>query len=188
MELGIFDSERSDKCIDLTMMCVFFSNFGGGFRWKSEYPWCIIKVKMTEKREFLRKTSFRLDRFFYMTTKIFNFSENFFLNHSKYLKIEYKVPNKIHMHNFFLLAFELLDFLQQFFLIKTLMLRCTKNELKETSSFALPEKNVHAIKVHFSLFATYLHEKAARKALKEKVDRSYYQRDLLFLTITVYFI
>ncbi|KAF0768118.1 Uncharacterized protein FWK35_00010178, partial [Aphis craccivora] len=30
------------------MMCVFFrnnasiSNFGGGFRWQSEYPWCII--------------------------------------------------------------------------------------------------------------------------------------------------
>ncbi|KAF0764252.1 Uncharacterized protein FWK35_00036972 [Aphis craccivora] len=51
------------------------SNYGGGFRWKSEYPWCIIEVKskplpivfkkieknkkkMTEKREFLRKTSF----------------------------------------------------------------------------------------------------------------------------------
>ncbi|KAF0706630.1 Uncharacterized protein FWK35_00035447 [Aphis craccivora] len=43
------------------------SNFGGGFRCKSEYPWCIIEVKnknfktvfkkkMTEKREFLRKT------------------------------------------------------------------------------------------------------------------------------------
>ncbi|KAF0701543.1 Uncharacterized protein FWK35_00030597, partial [Aphis craccivora] len=41
------------------------SNYGGGFRCKSEYPWCIIefskklrktKKKMTEKREFLRKT------------------------------------------------------------------------------------------------------------------------------------
>ncbi|KAF0768842.1 Uncharacterized protein FWK35_00029003 [Aphis craccivora] len=72
------------------MMCVFFvsvysitsrnnapiSNFGGGFRCKSEYPGCIIEVKskhfpttfkksrktkkkkMTEKREFLRKISF----------------------------------------------------------------------------------------------------------------------------------
>ncbi|KAF0754993.1 Uncharacterized protein FWK35_00025966 [Aphis craccivora] len=80
------------------MMCVFFfvsvysitsrnnapiSNFGCGFRWKSEYPKCIIKVKsknfptvfkkteknkkkMTEKRELLRKTSFRLNQFFYM--------------------------------------------------------------------------------------------------------------------------
>ncbi|KAF0769124.1 Uncharacterized protein FWK35_00008927 [Aphis craccivora] len=49
--------ERSD----FTMMCDFFfwsvysitsrnntsiSNFGGGFRWKSEYPWCIIEVKV----------------------------------------------------------------------------------------------------------------------------------------------
>ncbi|KAF0768535.1 Uncharacterized protein FWK35_00006711 [Aphis craccivora] len=51
------------------------SNFGGGFRCKSEYPWCNIEVKskhfptvfkkieknkkkMTEKREFLHKTSF----------------------------------------------------------------------------------------------------------------------------------
>ncbi|KAE9533272.1 hypothetical protein AGLY_009313 [Aphis glycines] len=59
------------------------SNFVGGFRWKSEYPWCIIevknkhfptvfkkiennKIKMTEKRQFLRKTSFRPNRFFYM--------------------------------------------------------------------------------------------------------------------------
>ncbi|KAF0750725.1 Uncharacterized protein FWK35_00027550, partial [Aphis craccivora] len=52
------------------------SNFGGGFRWKSEYPWCITelkkkieknkkKKKMTEKREFSRKTSFRPNQFFY---------------------------------------------------------------------------------------------------------------------------
>ncbi|KAF0764166.1 Uncharacterized protein FWK35_00014616 [Aphis craccivora] len=34
------------------------SNFSDGFRWQSEYPWCIIEVKMTEKREFLSKTSF----------------------------------------------------------------------------------------------------------------------------------
>ncbi|KAF0736119.1 Uncharacterized protein FWK35_00038468 [Aphis craccivora] len=60
------------------------SNFWGGFRCKSEYYWCIIEVKskhfltvfktieknkkkkMTEKRELLRKTSFRPNRFFYM--------------------------------------------------------------------------------------------------------------------------
>ncbi|KAF0754359.1 Uncharacterized protein FWK35_00031334 [Aphis craccivora] len=91
------NSERSEECIDFTMMCVFFffvsvysitsrnnapiSNYGGGFRCKIEYPWCIIEVKskpfpivfkkieknkkkMTEKREFLRKTSFRPNRFF----------------------------------------------------------------------------------------------------------------------------
>ena len=95
------------------MMCVFFlvfvsvysitsrnnapiSNFGGGFRCKSEYPWCIIEVKskhfptvfkkieknkkkMTEKREFLRKTNFRPNRFFYMIVIQKT-------NHCKYLK------------------------------------------------------------------------------------------------------
>ncbi|KAF0772353.1 Uncharacterized protein FWK35_00002619 [Aphis craccivora] len=94
--LIINNSERSDECIDFTMMCVFFlcmclcsrntapiSNFGGGFRCKSEYPWCIMEVKskhfptffkkiennkkkITEKGEYLRKTSFRPNRFFYM--------------------------------------------------------------------------------------------------------------------------
>ncbi|KAF0736746.1 Uncharacterized protein FWK35_00022827 [Aphis craccivora] len=49
----------SDECIDFTMLYVLYlfvytrtcrnnasiSNFGGGFRCKSEYPWCIIEVK-----------------------------------------------------------------------------------------------------------------------------------------------
>ncbi|KAE9522070.1 hypothetical protein AGLY_017532 [Aphis glycines] len=69
------------------------SNYGSGFRCKSEYPWCIIefskksrktKKKMTKKREFLRKSSFRPNRFFYMveiqklitTIEIFNFSNS----------------------------------------------------------------------------------------------------------------
>ncbi|KAF0748471.1 Uncharacterized protein FWK35_00026825, partial [Aphis craccivora] len=64
------------------------STFGGGFRWKSKYTWCIIEVKnkhflrvfkkvkknkkkMTEKQEILRKTSFRPNRFFYMVRKMF---------------------------------------------------------------------------------------------------------------------
>ncbi|KAF0769591.1 Uncharacterized protein FWK35_00013217 [Aphis craccivora] len=73
------DSERSDECIDFTMIITSRNNapiskFGGGFRRKSEYPWCIKEVKskhfstvfkkieknkkkVTEKREFLRKTS-----------------------------------------------------------------------------------------------------------------------------------
>ncbi|KAF0768090.1 Uncharacterized protein FWK35_00000696, partial [Aphis craccivora] len=59
------------------------SNFGGGFRCKSEYPWCIIEVKskyfptvfkkieknkkkMTQKREFLRKNRFSTNSIFYM--------------------------------------------------------------------------------------------------------------------------
>ncbi|KAE9535837.1 hypothetical protein AGLY_007738 [Aphis glycines] len=83
-QLDLFkDSERSDECIDFIMIITSrnnapISNYGGGFRCKSEYPWCIIEVKsfqknrekqkkkMTEKQEFLRKSSFRPNRFFYM--------------------------------------------------------------------------------------------------------------------------
>ncbi|KAF0756299.1 Uncharacterized protein FWK35_00031058 [Aphis craccivora] len=44
------NSERSDECIDFTMIITSrnnaqISNFAGGFRWKSEYPCCIIEVK-----------------------------------------------------------------------------------------------------------------------------------------------
>ncbi|KAF0764062.1 Uncharacterized protein FWK35_00007248, partial [Aphis craccivora] len=44
----ILDSERSEECIDFTMIITSrnnapISNFGGGFRCKSEYPWCIIE-------------------------------------------------------------------------------------------------------------------------------------------------
>ncbi|KAF0751287.1 Uncharacterized protein FWK35_00033282 [Aphis craccivora] len=68
------NSERSEECIDFTMIITSrnnapISNYGGGFRCKSEYPWCVIeknKKKMTEKREFLRKTSFRPNRIFFM--------------------------------------------------------------------------------------------------------------------------
>ncbi|KAF0767594.1 Uncharacterized protein FWK35_00008535 [Aphis craccivora] len=42
-------SERSEECIDFTMIItsrnnVPISNYGGGFRCKSEYPWCIIET------------------------------------------------------------------------------------------------------------------------------------------------
>ncbi|KAF0765737.1 Uncharacterized protein FWK35_00004780 [Aphis craccivora] len=85
----ILDSERSDECIDFTMcvfflcLCtresveitlqfqtmgvVFFSKMNlvgalGSFQKRREKP----KKKIKEKREFLRKTSFRPNRFFYM--------------------------------------------------------------------------------------------------------------------------
>ncbi|KAE9524613.1 hypothetical protein AGLY_014663 [Aphis glycines] len=43
------NSERSDECIDFTMIITSrnnapISNYGGGFRCKSEYPWCIIQT------------------------------------------------------------------------------------------------------------------------------------------------
>ncbi|KAF0752372.1 Uncharacterized protein FWK35_00013756 [Aphis craccivora] len=45
----ILDSERSEECIDFTMIITsrnnaLISNYGGGSRCKSEYPWCIIQV------------------------------------------------------------------------------------------------------------------------------------------------
>ncbi|KAF0748392.1 Uncharacterized protein FWK35_00031671, partial [Aphis craccivora] len=65
----ILDSERSDKCIDFTMFITSrnnasISNFGGGFRCKIFKKIEKNKKKKAEKREFLRKTSFRLNRFF----------------------------------------------------------------------------------------------------------------------------
>ncbi|KAF0766302.1 Uncharacterized protein FWK35_00004033 [Aphis craccivora] len=48
----LLDSERSDECVDFTMMCVITTrnndsilNFRDSFRWQNEYPWCIIEVK-----------------------------------------------------------------------------------------------------------------------------------------------
>ncbi|KAF0764499.1 Uncharacterized protein FWK35_00008969 [Aphis craccivora] len=48
--LNILDSERSNECIDFTIIKtsrnnIPISKFGGDFRCKSEYPCCIIKVK-----------------------------------------------------------------------------------------------------------------------------------------------
>ncbi|KAF0763896.1 Uncharacterized protein FWK35_00028606 [Aphis craccivora] len=66
--MNSYGSERKDECIDFTIITSRnndpLSNFGDDFQCKSEYPWCIIEVK--KKREFLRKTSFRQNQFFYM--------------------------------------------------------------------------------------------------------------------------
>ncbi|KAF0752567.1 Uncharacterized protein FWK35_00011351, partial [Aphis craccivora] len=48
--LSLLDSERTDECIDFTMIITSrnyapISSFGGGFRCKSEYLWCIIEAK-----------------------------------------------------------------------------------------------------------------------------------------------
>ncbi|KAF0756608.1 Uncharacterized protein FWK35_00030478 [Aphis craccivora] len=49
MNGGFSNSERSEECIDFTMIITSrnnapISNYGGGFRCKSEYPWCIIET------------------------------------------------------------------------------------------------------------------------------------------------
>ncbi|KAE9536487.1 hypothetical protein AGLY_007276, partial [Aphis glycines] len=125
MILLFLNSERSDECIDFTMIITSrnnasISNFGGGFRWKSEYPWCIIQVKSKHFQMFSKKIEKKNDGktgiftqnqfstesiFLYVkfskTTEIFDFYANFFLKcrvdkiflaQSKYLKILYKVP------------------------------------------------------------------------------------------------
>ncbi|KAF0751436.1 interferon-inducible double-stranded RNA-dependent protein kinase activator A [Aphis craccivora] len=112
------NSERSDECIDFTMIItsrnnVPISNFGGAFRCKSEYPWCIIEVKSKHfptvfkkiekkkndgKREFLRKISFRPNRFFYIVTiAIFDFYDsNFYEIGRKRENFIYKENSKHH--------------------------------------------------------------------------------------------
>ncbi|KAF0761576.1 Uncharacterized protein FWK35_00008461, partial [Aphis craccivora] len=82
------DSERSDECIDSTMMChnsyvivtsgnnASISNFGGGFRWQSEYPWCIIKFSRKTKKSdgkngnYYAKPVFDQIDFFYMVVTV----------------------------------------------------------------------------------------------------------------------
>ncbi|KAF0760618.1 Uncharacterized protein FWK35_00025775 [Aphis craccivora] len=57
---SIANSERSEECIDFTMIITSrnnasISNFGGGFRWKTEYHWCIIQVKSKHLPTVLKK-------------------------------------------------------------------------------------------------------------------------------------
>ncbi|KAF0744901.1 Uncharacterized protein FWK35_00012462 [Aphis craccivora] len=108
----ILDSERSDEYIDFTMMCFFF--FVSVTTFWSLTPVSGRKVnlvgtlggqnvrknpkKVTEKREFLRKTSFRPNRFFYIVvyvsvTYIHVDKKN--LDDQKHLQILNKVPYEL---------------------------------------------------------------------------------------------
>ncbi|KAF0721997.1 Uncharacterized protein FWK35_00015417 [Aphis craccivora] len=80
------DSERSDECIDFTMLCLV--HWGGHFL---NFPIVFKSAgknqkKIKKKREFLRKTSFRPNRFFYMVViqKLITFK--FLRNLSKTIK------------------------------------------------------------------------------------------------------
>ncbi|KAF0769118.1 Uncharacterized protein FWK35_00009844 [Aphis craccivora] len=102
------DSERSDECIDFTMMCVFFfvysvisrnnapiSNFGSVFRCKSEYRSKIpyefsIFYETCRKRDKLQRNENDL---FSNDFKHLLVVDKIFLTQSKFLKIEYKVPH-----------------------------------------------------------------------------------------------
>ncbi|KAE9541284.1 hypothetical protein AGLY_004529 [Aphis glycines] len=83
------NSEWSDECIDFTMIITSqnnasISNFGGGFRWKGEYPWCIIEF--STESIFLYGCNSKTNHCKYLkfspnvyTTEIFDFYANFFL-------------------------------------------------------------------------------------------------------------
>ncbi|KAF0761993.1 Uncharacterized protein FWK35_00016169 [Aphis craccivora] len=92
------DSERSEECIDFTMIITSrnnatISNYGGGFRCKSEYPWCIIefskKSRKTKKND--EKTGIFTQNQF-STKSIFFYGCNSKTNHCKYLKFSPNVP------------------------------------------------------------------------------------------------
>ncbi|KAF0773185.1 Uncharacterized protein FWK35_00002041 [Aphis craccivora] len=91
------DSEWSDECIDFTMIRnnAPISNFGGGFRCKSEYPWCIIEVKSihfpTVFKKIEKNKKKRRKRGIFMqnqfsTKSIFLYGCNSRTNHCKYMK------------------------------------------------------------------------------------------------------
>ncbi|KAF0752712.1 Uncharacterized protein FWK35_00019143 [Aphis craccivora] len=92
---SILDSERSEECIDFTVIITSrnnapISNYGGGFRCKSEYPWCIIQVKIFKKIEKNKKKKLRKNGNFY-AKPVFDQIDFFYgcnskNNHSKYLK------------------------------------------------------------------------------------------------------
>ncbi|KAE9543778.1 hypothetical protein AGLY_002008, partial [Aphis glycines] len=101
------DSERSDECIDFTMIITSrnnapISNYGSGFRCKSEYPWCIIEVKSkyfptvfkknekNKKKKNNGKTGIFTQNQF-STESIFLYGCNSKTNHCKYLKFSSNV-------------------------------------------------------------------------------------------------
>ncbi|KAF0771656.1 Uncharacterized protein FWK35_00001259, partial [Aphis craccivora] len=65
------------------------SNFGGGFRCKSEYPWCIIEVKISKKSRKTKKNDGKTGIFTqnqFSTNSVFLYGCNSKTNCCKYLK------------------------------------------------------------------------------------------------------
>ncbi|KAE9527392.1 hypothetical protein AGLY_013090 [Aphis glycines] len=114
----IHDSERSDECIDFTMMCVFFFFVSVDNIWSSKNasifdfsPSLKKKLnlvgtlgsqkknpkKMREKRDFIRKTSLRQNRIFYfaITQKLIDCLKfEFIRNMSKLRKFARSIERK----------------------------------------------------------------------------------------------
>ncbi|KAE9532804.1 hypothetical protein AGLY_009885 [Aphis glycines] len=103
------------------------SNFRGGFRWKSEYSWCIIEI-------FENFTSYLNWHFLYMIS----FSKYFdvykiFLTLSKYLKIVYKVPH-------------ISKFINLFVFISNVKYSRLTNHLRSESFFSLIREKYQTLK------------------------------------------
>ncbi|KAE9543611.1 hypothetical protein AGLY_002411 [Aphis glycines] len=78
------DSERSDECIDFRMIItsrnnVSISNFGGGFRWKSKYPWCIIEFKFLRNLSKTRKIAITISVFYSAAYQVCDYRINILL-------------------------------------------------------------------------------------------------------------
>ncbi|KAF0760665.1 Uncharacterized protein FWK35_00014996 [Aphis craccivora] len=108
-----FDSERSDECIDFTMLCVFFfmcvytrtcrnnariSNFGGGFRFVIESSWCIGERREKPKKNDRKMGIFTQNQF--STKTIFLYGFNSKNNHCKNLKFSPNVYIKLIQERF----------------------------------------------------------------------------------------
>ncbi|KAE9541255.1 hypothetical protein AGLY_004500, partial [Aphis glycines] len=120
----ILNGVMNDECIDFTMIITSrnnasISNFRDGFRWQSEYPWCIIEF--SKKSIFLYdcnsktnhckylKFSPNIHVIIYKPLKFFNFYGKFsfevsikkIFDDQKNLKILLKVPYELFIfHNF----------------------------------------------------------------------------------------
>ncbi|KAE9542566.1 hypothetical protein AGLY_002477 [Aphis glycines] len=118
------NSERSDECIDFTMVYVFFlsvynitsrnnasiSNFGVVSDGKVNICGIFTQNQFSTESIFLYGCNSKTNHCKYLKLSpnvyvsiIYIHVDKVFLAQTKYLKILYKVP---HMHNFFLLAFE----------------------------------------------------------------------------------
>ncbi|KAF0720870.1 Uncharacterized protein FWK35_00033690, partial [Aphis craccivora] len=103
MLCAFLDSERSNECIDFTILYFFFvsvysrtcrnnariSNFGGGFRFVIESSWCIGKFQKRFKKNDGKMGIFTQNQF--STKTIFLYGCNSKTNHCKNLKFSTNV-------------------------------------------------------------------------------------------------
>ncbi|KAE9529575.1 hypothetical protein AGLY_011671 [Aphis glycines] len=117
------NSERSDECIGFTMIITSrnnapISNYGGAFRCKSEYPWCIIQTDKSSPFRIFRNINLKINEkcdlcFKFLGLAIFNFNKNLKLIdivkfllftsiiHQGYSLCHWKPPPKLKLKHYF---------------------------------------------------------------------------------------